>query len=36
MSMDAIVVVLMAAAFCVFAVVLFWADLKTRQPTKLP
>jgi hypothetical protein len=30
MPMDTIVVVIMAAAFCIFAATLYWADLRTR------
>ena len=31
MPMELIVVSLMAAAFCIFAVTLYWADLRTRN-----
>jgi hypothetical protein len=34
MPTDAIVVLVMATAFGVFAATLYWADLKTRSPSK--
>jgi hypothetical protein len=34
MSVDTIVVVLMAAAFGIFAATLYWADLRTRGLTR--
>ena len=30
MPMDAILVAAMTAAFCIFAVTLYWAELRTR------
>jgi hypothetical protein len=34
MPIDTIVVVLMAAAFGIFAATLYWADLRTRGVTR--
>ena len=34
MPVDTIVVVLMAAAFGIFAATLYWADLRTRELTR--
>jgi hypothetical protein len=34
MSIDTIVVIMMAAAFGIFAATLYWADLHTRPRTK--
>jgi hypothetical protein len=34
MPTDMIVVILMAAAFIIFAVALYWADLQTRGMSK--